>query len=306
MLNRRVVMQSLVGMMLWLAGLACVSQPGPGIVVPPTLVGGGFSGTAPPVATVMPVAGGGEVTPEPTIDFPVYDGSDGRPTLLVRRLAFDTPQVAGLGASDYAHNWLLSLEQGQTVQLDAAGLDGADPVITLIDPNGVYVQQVDDTFGLDARLVFSAEASGVYTVRIWLYGAGNYEISATAGTPESFGLEIDPDLPLYTNSDSDTTYIVQRIDFGVEERGEFPGDDIAHNWLFEGVAGQTVTVRVTGSSGTDATLTIIDPNGLYVNSVDDVIGLDPELTVTLTMDGLYTARVGAYGSGQYVIVVAGE
>lgn len=63
-----------------------------------------------------------------------------------------------------------------------------------------------------------------------------------------------------------------------------------------------MTVRVTGSNGLDTVLTIIDPTGLYVDYVDD--GLDPQLTVTLTMDGLYTARVGAYGSGRYEIVVA--
>lgn len=228
-----------VGLLLGLAGLACVSQPPIGVPLPmtPTPVGANFSGTAAPVATVLPVEGGVEVTPAPTIDFPVYDGSDGRPTLLVRMLEFDTPQVAGLGATEYAHNWLLRLEQGQMVRIDAVGLDGADPVITLIDPNGVYLQQVDDTFGLDAQLVYVAEASGVYTVRIWLYSAGNYELTATTGTPETLGIQIDPVLPIYTNFDGDSTQLVQRIEFGVTESGELTSGSVAHNWLFEGVAG---------------------------------------------------------------------
>ena len=78
----------------------------------------------------------------------------------------------------------------------------------------------------------------------------------------------------------------------------------AHNWLFEGQSGQTVTIEVVGVGSTDPSATLIDPNGTVVARSDQTdSGGSEHITATLQLSGTYTVRVNVYVPGDYTITV---
>ncbi len=112
----------------------------------------------------------------------------------------------------------------------------------------------------------------------------------------------------------------------------------AHNWVFQGAAGQTVTIRVTGHPSspllgmgdifdranwswqggpvysppsrnvtTDPRVKLIDTSNTVLGEDDDsgggVGGWDSLLTATLPADGPYTLRVDVFSPGGYTIEV---
>lgn len=114
-------------------------------------------------------------------------GSTGAYTLSVARVSENddfasNPQSIGFGF--VANNGISSsgvleegsdvdifrviLIEGETYQIDLEGDDGvgglSDPVLALLDPNGIEIDRNDDlpSGGLDSQLTFTAEADGVY------------------------------------------------------------------------------------------------------------------------------------------------
>jgi hypothetical protein len=80
--------------------------------------------------------------------------------------------------------------------------------------------------------------------------------------------------------------------------------DEAHNWAFEGSAGQTVTISVTGEGECDPQVTLLDlDNNVLATDDDSGGGNDALLTYTLPADGTYIARVDVWEEGQYTITI---
>jgi hypothetical protein len=80
--------------------------------------------------------------------------------------------------------------------------------------------------------------------------------------------------------------------------------DDAHNWAFEGSAGQTVTISVTGEGECDPQVTLLDlDNNVLAADDDGGGGNNALLTYTLPADGTYIARVDVWEEGQYTITV---
>ena len=78
----------------------------------------------------------------------------------------------------------------------------------------------------------------------------------------------------------------------------------AHNWLFEGEAGQTVSIRVVGSGSMDPRLTLLGPDGVLISRDDDSGGGTAALlTFTVATSGEYTIRVDAWVEGEYTLSV---
>ncbi len=74
----------------------------------------------------------------------------------------------------------------------------------------------------------------------------------------------------------------------------------AHNWVFEGQAGQTVTIRVNAVGDTDPRVKLLDPSGSVIAEDDDSGGgLNARLTAVLPLGGTYTIRVDVYVPGEY-------
>ncbi len=78
----------------------------------------------------------------------------------------------------------------------------------------------------------------------------------------------------------------------------------AHNWTFEGQAGQNVTIRVEGQGETDPRAKLLDPEGNVLAEDDDGGGgLNALITYTLPVSGTYTVRVDVFTEGTYTVSV---
>ena len=78
----------------------------------------------------------------------------------------------------------------------------------------------------------------------------------------------------------------------------------AHNWTFEGVSGQTVTINVYGQGGTDPRATLLDPRGSVLTQDDDGgNNYDSLIYYTLPETGTYTIRIDVYTTGPYTVSV---
>lgn len=78
----------------------------------------------------------------------------------------------------------------------------------------------------------------------------------------------------------------------------------AHNWTFEGQAGQAVTIRVAGEDDTDPRAKLLDPAGNLVDDDDDGGGgWNALITATLPATGTYTIRVDVFSEGNYTVSV---
>ncbi len=78
----------------------------------------------------------------------------------------------------------------------------------------------------------------------------------------------------------------------------------AHNWTFEGQAGQMVTIRVNGQGETDPRAKLLDPNGNVLAEDDDGGGgWNSLITYTLPSNGTYTVRVDIFTEGTYTISI---
>lgn len=78
-------------------------------------------------------------------------------------------------------------------------------------------------------------------------------------------------------------------------------------WRFEAQSGQFVNIGVEAREGGDATLSLLNEQLQVITTVDDVNGLNPELTQQIVSDGLYTISVDWVGEpGVYVLRATSE
>jgi hypothetical protein len=108
------------------------------------------------------------------------------------------------------------------------------------------------------------------------------------------------DQTVFDGGDGYDTVAVQTISVGQTVSGTISAVFDAHNWLFEGTAGQTVTIRVTATGGSDPIFMLINPDGVVIGQDDDSGGgFDALLTITLTQSGTHTIRVKSWAVGGY-------
>ncbi|GAB4483053.1 MAG: hypothetical protein Kow00124_32290 [Anaerolineae bacterium] len=111
------------------------------------------------------------------------------------------------------------------------------------------------------------------------------------------------ELPRYDGGDGLNTVFVSPLRYDIEMASRVESVVDAHNWVFAGIQGSTVTVRVSGGEGANLRARLFGPDGALLASEDDTEGLDPVIRVTLPADGLYTVRVDAWAPGAYTISV---
>ncbi|MBN1120322.1 MAG: PPC domain-containing protein [Anaerolineae bacterium] len=231
-------------------------------------------------------------------------------------------QVSGTFDSVFdAHNWLFEGTAGQTVQIAATGSGEVDTRIRLIDPDGNLLAEEDDTVGNDPLVSITLPTNGLYTVRVDTWSTGTYSLIVTEGEiamseeeapediePIEMAEEVDSSLPLFDMDDGYDTTLLQLIDINIPYSSTFNSVFDAHNWLFEGSAGQDIQVYATGiDEEVDTRARLIDPDGNLLTEEDDTMGVDPWITITLPDDGLYTVRIDTWSTGAYgMIVMEGE
>jgi hypothetical protein len=109
---------------------------------------------------------------------------------------------------------------------------------------------------------------------------------------------------VYDGGDGYNTTLVQTISLGQTQQARL--DDLfdAHNWQFNGTAGQSVTIRVEALESSDPQAKLIDPGGQVIAQDDDGGGGYSALIVTnLPSDGVYTVRIDMWSTGPYAITV---
>jgi tetratricopeptide (TPR) repeat protein len=81
----------------------------------------------------------------------------------------------------------------------------------------------------------------------------------------------------------------------------------AHDWTFEGQAGQVITLRCTAAPGaeTDPRINLLAPDGSWLIADDDGgEGLSSRISdFELPVDGTYTVKVDVFELGEYVLVL---
>jgi hypothetical protein len=109
---------------------------------------------------------------------------------------------------------------------------------------------------------------------------------------------------VYDGGDGYNTTLVQTISLGQTQQARL--DDLfdAHNWQFEGTAGQSVTIRVNALENSDPQAKLIDPRGQVIAQDDDGGGgFNAQIVTTLPSDGTYTIRVDMWTAGPYSVSV---
>lgn len=107
--------------------------------------------------------------------------------------------------------------------------------------------------------------------------------------------------PTYDGGDGYTTGFVREIQVGGSQSATINNVFVAHNYVFQGTAGQSITASASGVA--DTRIKIIDPNGRVVAEVDDTNGLDPQVTFNVNSNGWWTVRVDAFTEGDYTVTI---
>jgi hypothetical protein len=106
----------------------------------------------------------------------------------------------------------------------------------------------------------------------------------------------------YSDIDGYNTTRNEDIAFGEKHEGTITSLNEAHNWDFEGAAGQTVTISVFGFDSCDPRIKLINPDGIVLAEDDDGGGGSNSLIIyDLPLEGKYTVRIDALTEGTYEI-----
>lgn len=131
---------------------------------------------------------------------------------------------------------------------------------------------------------------------------------ALACTCSSFSFNLGGGGASYPNAfdggDGYDTTLLETIQIGETREATLDSLLEAHNWQFQGTAGQTVTIRVNAIGDTDPRAKLIDPSGNVIAEDDDGGGgYDSLIVATLPVDGTYTVRVDVFTTGRYTITI---
>lgn len=105
-------------------------------------------------------------------------------------------------------------------------------------------------------------------------------------------------------NDVNQTTQTQEIKVGQSVNGTLNSATEAHNWTFKATAGQSITIKVTGSNGSDVRVRVFDAAGTEIGNDDDSGGAgNALLTLTFQAAGNYIIRVDTWNGGAYTLSV---
>lgn len=130
-------------------------------------------------APAYPTGTGPALTPNVEGDLPVHDGGDGRDTAFVRSIERGTPADATFESTSAAHNWVFEARAGYTVTISTTLPPDVetDPILALIDPQGVVLATSDDVEGYNPVIELELPLDGLYTARLATWLPGPYTVS---------------------------------------------------------------------------------------------------------------------------------
>jgi hypothetical protein len=194
--------------------------------------------------------------------------------------------VSGDLMSAAGEQWVFSANAGDSIDISLTS-DDFDPFLALFSPEGEYLT-CDDDGGVDlmARISgYTLPVSGLYTLDVLSYlpdSLGAYTLALTQASP----------------GETPSSINAAEIDFGeaIEQRLETWVGDV---WLFNGTAGDRVTISMT-SEAFETALELYTPEYLLVARADGG-NSDSNSLISQTMlpvTGVYSIVARGFGPGQ--------
>lgn len=218
-----------------------------------------------------------------------------------RTLIEGVPVLGILNEGSPAQSWDLPASAGETCihATDPARPTevalGIDMALRLFSPDGTELAYNDDQANGDLFGNYDSELCPVT-----LPQAGSYTVTAERVAGEGMYTLVVSTPRLLPLSDSLTATF----------EGSLQDAAPMQRWLFEGKAGQSLTVTMVALSGDlDTLLELYQPDGTFFVSNDDAVdtelGVNAQLAqVYLPVDGLYAIEAGRWkGTGSYRLVV---
>jgi hypothetical protein len=165
-----------------------------------------------------------------------------------------------------------------------------DLTLTLIDPSGNVLVSIDNGFAADPEsltdILLSEDGTYIIEVGEFFNEIGRYTVSLLLSEELQFGGG-------------------GRIEFGQEISSEL-ADGTSHNWLFNGTAGQSVTIILTPlDNQLDAIMELESPDEALLFALDEGFAGDAEVVtgfeLTVTGDYIITVFGFAGNSGSYTL-----
>ena len=223
------------------------------------------------------------------------------------QIVLGTPQTGTIETAGDADWFAVNVEQGIQYQIDLEGQPTGqgsleDPLVELFGPGGEQIARDDDGgSGLNSRLRFTADQSGVIYIAAGAYGGntGTYTVTVQeyVAPPDDYVDDAGTD--------------------GVIGIGDSVAGDIGHegdsDWFaVELAAGQSYAIDLEGAATgggllSDPYLELFDSDGEVVDFNDDGgEGLNSRLIVTPDRGGRYYIGAAAFGgaTGSYTLSIA--
>ena len=208
------------------------------------------------------------------------------------------PAQAIIGEALPSQSFTYDGRAGEVITVNATDLqrtDTLDMALTLVGPDGTSLGENDDQQGADLYNVFDSQLPAVT-----LPADGEYTITVSpVGGEGTVTVGVSPDR-LVTLSDAEPTRLTGAI------QDVFP----AQRWVFDGRAGQTLTITMIAQSGDlDPRLELFTADGRRLALNDDAaedltLGVNAQLfRIPLPRDERYVLKAGRYeGTGTYELL----
>jgi serine protease Do len=188
---------------------------------------------------------------------------------------------------------------GQQVTIEMTS-DEIDSYLILLNADGSELAQDDDSGGdKNAKITITLPTDGTYT-----FLANSYE----AGQSGNYQLTLATAIPTLPSLLPSGQTLIEESGILEETDAILPSDNSLYDeYKFEGVAGQSVTIRLE-SEDFNPYVALLDANGQLLAENDDVTPTDTNAVITITLPtaGQYRVVVNAYkptGRGEYRLTV---
>ncbi len=186
--------------------------------------------------------------------------------------------ASSIGPDETERQFRFQAATGAWLRIYVDGKSGMDPVVTLLDPDGVEVGVNDDlsTTNRDSLLIAQVPIEGLQFIRVQPFDSNSRG---------DFIIQVQT---LTIGEDDDNAIIA--VGTSADGRLNTPGDvDV---FEFQAEVGQQVFVLVDGDTGVDVFAQLFGPDGNLVQIDDDGgHGLDSEIYFTADSAGLWRVEV---------------
>ena len=167
---------------------------------------------------------------------------------------------------------------GAWLRIAVDGKDGMDPILTLLQPDGVEIAVNDDqsTTNRDSLLIAQVPVEGLQLLRIQPFDSNSIG---------EFTIQVET---LTIGADDDNAV----MSVGATSNGQLNSPDDVDVFEFQVQAGQQIFVLVDGDTGVDVFAQVFQPDGNLLQIDDDGgHGLDSEIYFTAETPGLWRVEV---------------